>query len=90
MKDTTGHNQSNGEERTGKDASQDRFMSSYTPEQRRVIRQGLRILARVAVRAHMRRQAARDRADDAPDEADPGDDGDADGSGNECEGRGGV
>ena len=33
-------------------------MASYTPEQEKVVMEGLRILARVAARAHMRRQAA--------------------------------
>lgn len=45
-------------ERPAEDESLTELMSSYTPEQRRVIRKGLRILAKVAVRAHMRRQAA--------------------------------
>ena len=31
---------------------------SYTPEQRRVIRKGLRIWARVAIRSYMRKQGA--------------------------------
>ena len=35
---------------------------SYTPEQRRMIRKGLRILARVAIRSYMRKHAARSQA----------------------------
>ena len=31
---------------------------SYTPEQRRIIRKGLRIWARVAIRSYMRKQGA--------------------------------
>ena len=31
----------------------------YTPEQRETVRQGLRILAKIIARAHLRRQAAR-------------------------------
>ena len=34
-------------------------MAGYTPEQREAYLVGLRILARVAVRAHMRRQSSR-------------------------------
>ena len=54
MKDTTGNNQSNGEEKTGEDAPE----VSYTPEQRRLIRKGLRIWARVAIRSYMRKHGA--------------------------------
>ena len=46
-------------------------MASYTPQQRRVILKGMRILARVAVRAHMRRQAsALSRPESATDDTD--------------------
>ena len=58
MKDTTGKNQSNREEQTGEDApepSPDSPMASYTPEQRRMVRKGLRIWARVAIRSYMRK-----------------------------------
>ena len=44
--------------RPAEDESLAELISSYTPEQRQAIRKGLRILAKVAVRAHMRRQAA--------------------------------
>ena len=54
MKDTTGKNQSNREEQTGEDAPE----VSYTPEQRRLIRKGLRIWARVAIRSYMRKHGA--------------------------------
>ena len=37
---------------------QDTPVVSYTPEQRRAIRKGLRIWARVAIRSYMRRQRA--------------------------------
>ncbi len=36
---------------------------SYTPEQRRLLRNGLRIWARVAIRSYLRSQAERERAD---------------------------
>ena len=54
MKDTTGRNEHNGEEQTGEDAPE----VSYTPEQRRLIRKGLRIWARVAIRSYMRKHGA--------------------------------
>ncbi len=57
-KDNTGKNEHN---------ERDRPTPSYTPKQRAAILKGLRILAKVAVRAHMRRQAARSH---------PGQDGD--------------
>ena len=47
--------------RHGRDApesSADSSVDSYTPAQWRTVRKGLRILAKVAVRAHMRRNAA--------------------------------
>ena len=54
MKDATGQNEHNGEETTGEDAPE----VSYTPEQRRLIRKGLRIWARVAIRSYMRKHGA--------------------------------
>ena len=54
MKDTTGRNEHNGEEQTEEDAPE----VSYTPEQRRLIRKGLRIWARVAIRSYMRKHGA--------------------------------
>ena len=65
MKDTTGNNQSNREEQTGEDAPE----VSYTPEQRRLIRKGLRIWAKVAVRSYMRKHGA------APPRPEAGEDG---------------
>ncbi len=58
MQDNTGQNEQN---------ERDRPISSYTPKQRAAILKVLRILAKVAVRVHMRRQAARSH---------PGQDGD--------------
>ena len=34
-------------------------MAGYTPEQREILRNGHRLLARLAIRAHMRRQSPR-------------------------------
>ena len=64
MKDTTGRNEHNGEETTGEDAPE----VSYTPEQRRLIRKGLRIWARVAIRSYMRKHGAGSLTDDGGEE----------------------
>ena len=58
MKDTTGRNGHNGEEQTEEDAPEVSPEVSYTPEQRRLIRKGLRIWARVAIRSYMRKHGA--------------------------------
>ena len=58
MKHARRENQSKNRERPAEDESLAELMSPYTPEQRRAISKGLRILEKVAVRAHMRRQAA--------------------------------
>ena len=57
MKDTTNENtpDRNGDEPL--DASPDDPLASYTPQQRKAILKGLRILARVAIRSYMREQA---------------------------------
>ena len=53
MKDTTNANITN---ETG-DGKPDDPLASYTPQQRRTIIKGLRILARVAIRSYLRDQA---------------------------------
>ena len=53
MKDNTKMNITN---ETGGD-KQDDPLASYTPQQRRAIIKGLRILARVAIRSYLRQQA---------------------------------
>ncbi|MYC35611.1 MAG: hypothetical protein F4X66_01640 [Chloroflexi bacterium] len=53
MKDTTNPNITN---ETGDDKPDDP-LASYTPQQRRTIIKGLRILARIAVRPYLREQA---------------------------------
>ena len=68
MKDAGRKNQRKRRERPGEDESPTELMASYAPQQRSAILKGLRILARVAVRAHMRRQAA-------PHNAEPSDGG---------------
>ena len=64
MKDTTGRNEHNGEQQTGEDAPE----VSYTPEQRRLIRKGLRIWARVAIRSYMRKHGAAPPRPEAEDD----------------------
>ena len=72
MKDTTGHNQPKRRRRPGGQELEDalkRSMPSYTPEHRRAVLKGLRILARVAIRSYMEEQAARsDHADNGDGE----------------------
>ena len=45
-------------EANGRDESPAELIAGYTPKQREAYLRGLRILAKVAVRAHMRRKAA--------------------------------
>ena len=59
MKDTTKLNITN---KTGDDKLDDP-LASYTPQQRRAILKGLRILARVAIRSYMRDQAKQAEAE---------------------------
>ena len=69
MKDSTGENEHNRRERPDEDAPEETLtdlMAGYTPKQRETLLKGFRILAKVAVRAHMERQAAGSRA--APDD----------------------
>ena len=61
MKDTSEQNRSIRRARQGVKPPEDRLaesLPSYTPEQRKTLLKGLRILARVAVRTHMKRQRA--------------------------------
>ena len=61
MKDTSRETERNGQQRPDEQAvepSQDHPAVSYTPEQRRLIRKGLRIWAKVAVRSYMRKHGA--------------------------------
>ena len=60
MKDTTKKNITN---KTGDDNPDDP-LASYTPQQRRTILKGLRILARVAIRSYLREQAEQAQAED--------------------------
>ena len=69
MKDNTSHNQRDRQQspvEEGRTPSEDMPTASYTPQQRRMIRKGLRVLARVAIRSHMRRRTV--RSQDSPDD----------------------
>ena len=54
MKESKGKRKRKGPAEDGHDTP----ALSYTPEQRRIIRKGLRIWARVAIRSYMRKRAA--------------------------------
>ena len=61
MKDATGKTENNRRRKPGGQELEDaleRSMPSYTPEHRRAVLEGLRILARVAIRSYMEEQAA--------------------------------
>ena len=67
MRDTTGRNENNRRRRPKDRELEDALetsMPSYTPEHRRAVLKGLRILARVAIRFYMEEQAARSRDQD--------------------------
>ena len=57
MKDRERHNKKKKPGEGTAEFPQDKPMASYSAEQRRSVRKGLRILARVAIRAHLRRSA---------------------------------
>ena len=71
MRDTTGHDDNNQPRRPAAEVpheSVDELLSSYAPRQREKVLKGLRILARVAIRTHMKRQAETDAGDPAQDD----------------------
>ena len=63
MKDNT---KDNTPDRNGDD-QQDSLLASCTPQQRKTILKGLRILARVAIRSYMREQAEQAQAESDED-----------------------
>ncbi len=66
MKGTKDNEQPNG--RPGPDENpREAPVVSYTPEQRKMIRKGLRIWARVAIRSYMRNQGAVSSSPEASD-----------------------
>ncbi len=54
--------------RPGEDGSLDALLSSYTPKQREKVLNGLRILARVAIRSYMEEEPERSQAEDGGEE----------------------
>ena len=68
MKDNTKMNITNETDNGELDDKQDDPLASYTPQQRRTIIKGLRILARVAIRSYMREHGARGQAETDTDE----------------------
>ena len=68
----------------GSDDSLDALLASYTPRQREKVRNGLRILARVAIRSFMEEEAGRSRDENE------GEEGQRDGPDDECEQQRGV
>ena len=56
MEDATRENEHNRRERPDGDETLSELLSSYTPKQRETLLKGFRILAKVAVRAHIERQ----------------------------------
>ena len=69
MKDATGQNEHSNRQGSAGDVPDETLtdlLSSYTPKQRETFLKGFRILAKVAVRAHMERQAPGSTT--APDE----------------------
>ena len=67
MKDTEGKKRRKRPDELPPEASPDSPEVSYTPEQRRMIRNGLRIWARVAIRSYMRQHGAKSLPEAAPD-----------------------
>ena len=63
MKDTPGkkRRKRNGEQ--APEASSDSPAVSYTPEQRRLIRNGLRVWARVAIRSYLRQHGGKSQVE---------------------------
>ena len=73
MKDTRGKNERNGRRKPAGRELEDaleRSMPSYTPEHRRTVLKGLRILARVAVRSYIQEQAPRSQDENDGEEVD--------------------
>ena len=62
MKDSKRENKHNRREKPDGDETLSELLSSYTPKQREAFLKGFRILAKVAVRAHIERQAAGSKA----------------------------
>ena len=59
MRDSTGKRRRKKPDRNGPEDSLDALLTSYTPKQREKVVNGLRILARVAIRSYMEEEAER-------------------------------
>lgn len=59
MRESNGKRRRKKPDRNGPDDSLDALLSSYTPKQREKVVNGLRILARVAIRSYMEEEAER-------------------------------
>ena len=70
MKDTEGKKKRKRPDELPPAASPDSPVVSYTPEQQRMFRNGLRIWARVAIRSYMRKHGAGSLPETAPDGGD--------------------
>ena len=70
MKDSTGKRKPKKPDRNGSDESLEALLPSYTPKQREKVVNGLRILARVAIRSYMEEEAERSQTEDADEEDD--------------------
>ncbi len=70
MKDSQGKKRGRKPVEQAPEASPDNPAVSYTPEQRRLIRNGLRIWARVAIRSYLRRHGSGSQAKPEPVEED--------------------
>ena len=68
MKDNTKENTPDRNGGDQQDASGDAPLASSTPQQRRAIIKGLRILARVAIRSYLREHGANGQAETDTDE----------------------
>ena len=65
MKDDTGKNEHKRRKKPDGDETLDELLAGYTPKQRETFLKGFRILADVAVRAHIERQAPASSGEDA-------------------------
>ena len=65
MKDDTGQNEHKRRKKPDSDETLDDLLAGYTPKQRETFLKGFRILADVAVRAHIERQAPASSGEDA-------------------------
>ncbi len=71
MKDSKGKRKRKRPDEDGPDDSLDALLPSYTPKQREKVVEGLRILARVAIRSYMEEEAAQAQAENGGEEDGP-------------------